>query len=84
MSLLNLRLAKLNKKMDNESNDVNIKLIAKDIERTENLIQDEQEHKTQAIIFRSKCKWYLLGERNTKYYLNLEKKDITLRILLII
>ena len=74
VSLLELRLAKLNKKMDNESNDVNIKLIAKDIERTENLIQDEQEHKTQAIIFRSKCKWYLLGERNTKYYLNLEKK----------
>ena len=74
VSLLELRLAKLNKKMDNGSNDVNIKLIAKDIERTENLIQDEQEHKTQAIIFRSKCKWYLLGERNTKYYLNLEKK----------
>ena len=49
-------------------------MIAKDIERTENLIQDEQERKTQAIIFRSKCKWYLLGERNTKYYLNLEKK----------
>ena len=82
MSLLELRLAKLNKKMDNESNDINIKLISKDIERTENLIQDEQESKTQAIIFRSKCKWYLLGERNTKYYLNLEKKDITLRILL--
>ena len=38
VSLLELRLAKLNKKMDNESNDINIKLIAKDIERTENLI----------------------------------------------
>ena len=38
--LLELRLAKLNKKMD-ESNDINIKLIAKDIERTQYLIQYE-------------------------------------------
>ena len=28
---------------------------------------------TRAVIFRSKAKWYHLGEKNTQYFLNLEK-----------
>ena len=35
--------------------------------------------KTAGIIFRSKCKWINEGERNTKYFLNLEKQRATAR-----
>jgi len=31
------------------------------------------EHKTKGAILRSKCRWYDEGEKNTKYFLNLEK-----------
>ena len=31
------------------------------------------EKKTQGAIFRSRCRWYNEGEKNTKYFLNLEK-----------
>ena len=32
------------------------------------------EHKTQGSIIRSKTRWYNEGEKNTKYFLNLEKR----------
>ena len=32
------------------------------------------EHKTQGSIIRSKTHWYNEGEKNTKYFLNLEKR----------
>ena len=32
------------------------------------------EHKTKGAILRSKCRWYNEGEKNTKYFLNLEKR----------
>ena len=32
------------------------------------------EHKTKSAILRSKCRWYNKGEKNTKYFFNLEKR----------
>ena len=32
------------------------------------------EHKTKGAILRAKCRWHNEGEKNTKYYLNLEKR----------
>ena len=35
--------------------------------------------KTESLIFRSKAKWYHLGEKNTSYFLNLEKSKYNAR-----
>jgi len=32
------------------------------------------EYCTKGAILRSKCRWYNEGERNTKYFLNMEKR----------
>ena len=32
------------------------------------------EYKTKGAILRSKCRWHNEGEKNTKYFLNLEKR----------
>ena len=32
------------------------------------------EHKTKGAILRAKCRWHNEGEKNTKYFLNLEKR----------
>ena len=38
-------------------------------------IEELEEQKIQGIIFRSKAKWAREGERNTKYFLSLEKRN---------
>ena len=42
-------------------------------ENTKIDLQEKVMEKTKGIMFRSKAKWYELGERNTKYFFSLEK-----------
>ena len=32
------------------------------------------EYRTKGAILRAKCRWYSEGEKNSKYFLNLEKR----------
>lgn len=73
IELLEHKLDKLDKKLQLEVNQEKRKKILKDINRTQEFIVDEHEEKTKKIMFRSKCKYYIEGEKNTKYFLNLEK-----------
>lgn len=47
--------------------------IRQDIKRTEQFLLDEHEVKVQAACFKSKAQYYLEGERNNRYFFNLEK-----------
>ena len=52
---------------ENQSIIERINLLKRDLEKI-------IEHRTKGAIFRSKSQWYNEGERNTKYFLNLEKR----------
>lgn len=47
--------------------------IEKDIKNTENFLLNEHEEKVKAACFRSKAQYFLYGEKNSKYFFNLEK-----------
>ncbi|KAL9986569.1 hypothetical protein ACROYT_G000737 [Oculina patagonica] len=49
--------------------------LATDIERVKLELQRIAEHKTKGAIIRSRARWYEHGERNTKYFMNLEKRS---------
>ena len=46
-----------------------------EIERVKLDLQRIAEHKTKGAIIRSRARWYEHGERNTKYFMNLEKRS---------
>ena len=66
---LELALAKLEKQMVEDPQDSTIRLHHKTKVDLENLVAE----KTRAAIFRSKCQYYNEGEKNSKYFYNLEK-----------
>lgn len=73
LELLEHKLSKLDKKLRDTKEEDQRRKILKDINRMEEFIQDEHEVKTKQIMFRSRCRYYLEGERNTKYFMQLEK-----------
>ena len=48
--------------------------IHRELEEKKRKLEQIIEHKTKGAILRSKCRWYNEGEKNTKYFLNLEKR----------
>jgi len=48
--------------------------LAKEAERVRLELQKIAEHKTKGAIVRSRARWYEHGERNSKYFMNLEKR----------
>ena len=44
-----------------------------ELERIKNKLSDFQTEKTRGAIIRSRARWYEYGEKNSKYFLNLEK-----------
>ena len=46
-----------------------------EIERVKLDLQRIAEHKTKGAIIRSRARWYEHGERNTKYFMNIEKRS---------
>ena len=54
----------------NEHLDPNLVVV---VERVRLKLQKISEHKTKGAIIRSRARWYEHGERNSKYFVNLEK-----------
>jgi len=67
-------IASLEEQIDDTSGPPNMNII----ERI-NILKDELEklieYRTKGAILRSKTQWYNEGEKNTKYFLNLEKRN---------
>ena len=57
------------KKEDKETTTIQRKL-----DKTTRKLEKIIEYKTKGAILRSKCRWHNEGEKNTKYFLNLEKR----------
>ena len=66
------KLQQLHKRVDQNPND--IPSVA-ELQRTKTELQRLAEHKTKGAIIRSKARWYELGEKNNKYFFNLEKRS---------
>lgn len=68
-------IARLEAELDNQSTDDSHKLHLEE-QLNENRLELEKiiELRTKGAILRSKSKWYNEGEKNTKYFLNLEKR----------
>lgn len=67
------RILLLDQKLINTT-DVQLKIkYQRDIRKTEEFLLNEYEKRVQAACFRSKAEYFLYGERNSKYFFNLEK-----------
>ena len=55
--------------------------IEEELISTKNQIENIEKQEVCATIFRSKVKWTELGEQNTKYFLNLEKKNFINKVI---
>ena len=65
------KLKQLNERLDQNHQDTN--LVVK-VERVRLELQKISEHKTKGAIIRSRVRWYECDERNSKYFVNLEKR----------
>ena len=59
-----------------ESN-LNADILEEDYDNSKNWLNNWYEEYTKGVILRSKSDWYEQGEKSTKYFLNLEKKNYT-------
>ena len=50
------------------------------LQRTKADLDDKMTMKMKGVIFRTKCKWYEMGEINSKYFYNLEKTRYNARV----
>ena len=65
----------LQKEIDRSSRDEPGKQeMHRELEKKQRELEQIIEHKTKGAILRSKCRWYNEGEKNTKYFLILEKR----------
>ena len=64
-------LKQLNVLLDQNPQDTKL---AKEAERVRLELKKIAEHKTKGEIVRSRTRWYEHGERNSKYFMNLEKR----------
>lgn len=69
------RLEELDYRICNSDNLSNIDDILNEYESLKIEMQAIYEEKGRAAIFRSKCRWVEKGERPTKYFFNLEKRN---------
>ena len=66
---------KLQNEIDSSSNSKNKKRSAQEESENRTRELDELiEYRTKGAILRAKCRWYNEGKKNTKYFLNLEKR----------
>lgn len=76
IELLEYKMNKLQTKLmtyQQRKDTAQIDKILKDLKRTQEFLEDEHESKTKAAMFRSKSKFYNEGEKNSKYFFQLEK-----------
>jgi len=68
---LEIKLSNLQKELDNNPNEDTEKIYKLSKEELETIEKEE----INSLIFRSKLKWYEDGEKNSKFFLNLEKSN---------
>ena len=69
------QLDELDKKICNSQNLDNINDTLKQYDDLKKELQQQYDNKGKAAIFRSKCRWVEEGEKATKYFFNLEKRN---------
>ena len=69
------QLDELDKKICNSQNLDNINDTLKQYDDLKKELQQHYDNKGKAAIFRSKCRWVEEGEKATKYFFNLEKRN---------
>ena len=69
------RLEELDRTVCNNFNSPGIDLVLNEYDNLKAELQSIYEKKGRSAIFRSKCRWVEEGERPTKYFFNLEKKN---------
>ena len=65
------KLKQLNERLDQNHQDTNLVV---EVKRVRLELQKISEHKAKGAIIRSRARWYEHGERNSKYFVNLEKR----------
>ena len=74
---LEKKINMLQGQIDSGCNDANEKLaINIQLEQKTKELEKIIEYKTRGAIMRAKCRWYNEGEKNSKYFLSLEKKAL--------
>lgn len=73
MKKFETRILKLDQKLINAKTVPEQNNITKEIRKTEEFLLNEYEDKVKAACFRSKAQYFLYGEKNSKYFFNLEK-----------
>lgn len=71
---LESKIAKIQIELENKKPNDNRETIITKLEDLKHQLEKLIEYKTQGSIIRSKARWYNEGEKNTKYFLNLEKR----------
>lgn len=74
-SQIKARLEELDQLICNNFNSQDIDNVLKEYENLKMELQSIYDQIGKAAIFRSKCRWLENGERPTKYFFNLEKKN---------
>ena len=80
-SYLQKRLDKIDKSISNSSDNQNIEHKLKEFDRLKNELNRLYEIKGKGAIFRSKVRWVELGEKPTKYFFNMEKKNYDKKVI---
>ena len=78
---LQKRLDEIDKSISNSSDNQNIEHKLKEFDRLKNELNRLYETKGKGAIFRSKVRWVELGEKPTKYFLNMEKKNYNKKVI---
>lgn len=75
IEMLENKIKKLDEKILNSEQGNQRNLLVKSCQKTKNFLENEYAEKTAQAIFRSKSRFYNEGEKNSKYFFNLEKAN---------
>ena len=67
---------RLHKQLDQETDNHVRLVIEREIYQVNEKLKEVDKVKTDGAIFRSKCQWYENGEKNSNFFLSLEKKQL--------
>lgn len=75
ITLLETKLKNLDERLQKESSIEAQNFLKRNIQRTDEFLQDEYEAKAISAKFRSKCRWYNEAERSSRYFFQLERSN---------
>ena len=73
------RVKHLQEEVDNSINDAERGNLLTFLNECKNKLQDFLDYRTQGLLLRCKAQYYEEGEKNTKYFLNLERRENILK-----